>query len=47
VGQVFTAPGGAATGSSSPGFLVGVAAGAGIALAGVLVGAWIAGRRRR
>jgi uncharacterized protein len=47
LGQVFTAPGGAATDSSSPGFLVGVAAGAGIALAGVLVGAWIAGRRRR
>jgi carbon monoxide dehydrogenase subunit G len=47
-GQVFTAPqpAGAAT-AGGPGFLVGALVGAGTALAGVLVGAWIAGRRRR
>ncbi len=46
VGQVFTAPQAAAP-PSGPGFLMGVLAGAGSALAGVLVGAWIAGRRPR
>ncbi len=47
-GQVFSAPqpAGAAT-AGGPGFLVGALVGAGTALAGVLVGAWIAGRRRR
>ena len=45
-GQVFTAPQ-AATPPSGPGFVLGVLAGAGSALAGVLVGAWIAGRRSR
>lgn len=47
-GQVFTAPQPAgATTAGGPGFLVGALVGAGTALAGVLVGAWIAGRRRR
>lgn len=46
-GQVFTAPAAVGGGSGQqPGFLVGVAVGAGVALAGVVVGAWIAGRRR-
>jgi hypothetical protein len=44
-GAVFTAPAAAAS-SGGPSFLVGVAAGAGIALAGVLVGALISRRRR-
>jgi uncharacterized protein len=47
-GAVFTAPRTATSASAGqPSFLVGVAAGAGIALAGVFVGAWVAGRRRR
>jgi carbon monoxide dehydrogenase subunit G len=46
-GQVFTAPAPAAAPPSGPGFVMGVLAGAGSALAGVLVGAWIAGRRPR
>ena len=45
VGQVFTAPQAAAA-PGQPGFLLGALVGAGTALAGVLVGAWIAGRRR-
>jgi uncharacterized protein len=46
-GAVFTAPAAAqAAGTTGPSFLVGVAAGAGIALAGVLVGAFISRRRR-
>ena len=46
-GAVFTAPAAAqAAPTSGPSFLVGVAAGAGIALAGVVVGALISRRRR-
>jgi uncharacterized protein len=45
-GQVFTAPARAA-GGPQPGFVTGVVLGAASALAGVLVGAWVAGRRRR
>ncbi len=45
VGQVFTAPQTEAA-PGQPGFLLGALVGAGTALAGVLVGAWIAGRRR-
>ncbi|HET7534266.1 MAG TPA: carbon monoxide dehydrogenase subunit G [Nocardioidaceae bacterium] len=44
-GQVFTAPARAA-GGAQPGFVTGVVLGAASALAGVLVGAWVAGRRR-
>jgi len=44
-GQVFTAPARAAAGAQ-PGFVTGVVLGAASALAGVLVGAWVAGRRR-
>lgn len=44
-GQVFTAPARAA-GGAQPGFVIGVVLGAASALAGVLVGAWVAGRRR-
>jgi len=43
-GQVFTAPARAA--GAQPGFVTGVVLGAASALAGVLVGAWVAGRRR-
>ena len=46
VGQVFTAPAAQAAGTTGPSFLVGVAAGAAIALAGVVVGALISRRRR-
>jgi carbon monoxide dehydrogenase subunit G len=45
-GQVFTAPAAAAA-PAQPSFVVGVVVGAASALAGVLVGAWIAGRRGR
>jgi hypothetical protein len=45
-GQVFTAPAAAAA-PAQPSFVVGVVVGAASALAGVVVGAWIAGRRRR
>jgi len=44
-GQVFTAPARPAAGAQ-PGFVTGVVLGAASALAGVLVGAWVAGRRR-
>jgi len=44
-GQVFSAPPRAA-GGAQPGFVTGVVLGAASALAGVLVGAWVAGRRR-
>ncbi|MGI8901318.1 MAG: SRPBCC domain-containing protein [Nocardioides sp.] len=44
-GTVFTAPAAPVT-SAGPGFVVGVAVGAGAALAGALVGAWISSRRR-
>ncbi len=44
-GTVFTAP--PAPAGRGPGFALGVLAGAGAALAGALVGAWIAGRRGR
>ena len=44
-GPVFTAPARAA-GGAQPGFVTGVVLGAASALAGVLVGAWVAGRRR-
>jgi carbon monoxide dehydrogenase subunit G len=43
-GAVFTAPPNATP--SGPNFIVGVAVGAAAALAGVIVGGWIAGRRR-
>ena len=46
VGTVFTAPGATARSDGGPGFVVGVAVGAGAALVGAVVGAWIAGRRR-
>lgn len=47
VGHVFTAPAGApAAGPGGPSFLVGVATGAAVALAGVVVGALISRRRR-
>ena len=46
VGQVFTAPQAAAAASTGPGFLLGVVAGAAAALAGAVVGGWLAGRRR-
>jgi carbon monoxide dehydrogenase subunit G len=46
-GQVFTAPSGPAAARPMPeGFAAGVLAGAAVALAGVLVGGWLAGRRR-
>ncbi len=45
-GRVFTAPTSPAGEASGPGFVVGVAVGAGAALAGALVGAWISSRRR-
>ncbi|HLN76811.1 MAG TPA: carbon monoxide dehydrogenase subunit G [Nocardioidaceae bacterium] len=46
VGQVFTAPQAAAAAPTGPGFLLGVVAGAAAALAGAVVGGWLAGRRR-
>ncbi|MGH3331859.1 MAG: SRPBCC family protein [Nocardioidaceae bacterium] len=47
-GTVFTAPGAGtrAIMAGSPGFLLGVAVGAAAALAGAVVGGWLAGRRR-
>jgi carbon monoxide dehydrogenase subunit G len=48
-GTVFTAPGAATAstaGGTGPGFVTGVAVGAVAALAGALVGGWIASRRR-
>jgi carbon monoxide dehydrogenase subunit G len=45
-GAVFTPPP-AVGGRAQPGFVLGAAVGAGAALAGVVVGAWVAGRRRR
>ncbi len=45
-GTVFTAPAATASRASQPGFVVGVAVGALAALAGAVVGGWIAGRRR-
>jgi carbon monoxide dehydrogenase subunit G len=46
-GAVFTRPPKPAGASGQPGFLVGAVVGAASALAGVVVGAWIAGRRRQ
>lgn len=46
-GTVFTAPPAPARAAGPGGFALGVAAGAVAALAGAVVGAWIAGRRRR
>ena len=46
VGQVFTAPQAASAAPTGPGFLLGVVAGAAAALAGAVVGGWLAGRRR-
>jgi len=45
-GQVFTAPAAAAAPAQPP-FVLGALVGAAAALAGVVVGAWVAGRRRR
>ncbi len=45
-GQVFTAPAPAMGAAGNQAFLLGVAAGAVAALAGALVGGWLAGRRR-
>ncbi|MGZ8737250.1 MAG: SRPBCC family protein [Nocardioides sp.] len=45
-GQAFTAPQAPAGAGSGPSFIVGVAVGAAAALAGVIVGGWVAGRRR-
>ncbi len=47
-GTVFTAPGAGVQGATTagPGFLLGVAVGAAAALAGAVVGGWLAGRRR-
>ena len=46
LGAVFTPPP-AVGGRAQPGFVLGAVVGAGAALAGVVVGAWVAGRRRR
>jgi uncharacterized protein len=46
-GQVFTAPSTASSAAAGgPGFLLGVAVGAAAALAGAVVGGWLAGRQR-
>ncbi|HET6628038.1 MAG TPA: carbon monoxide dehydrogenase subunit G [Nocardioidaceae bacterium] len=45
-GQVFTAPASASDGTGASPFLLGVAVGAAAALAGAVVGGWLAGRRR-
>lgn len=46
-GRVFTAPTPAPGAQTQPSFVVGVVVGAAAALAGVVVGAWVAGRRGR